>query len=50
MHDKMKIVQELHNLPIAIQTDSANEQHYEIPAKFYDLCLGPNKKYSCGLW
>ena len=47
---KSQIVQELHTLPIAIETDSANDQHYEVPAKFYDLCLGPCKKYSSGLW
>ena len=47
---KMKIVQELHTLPIAIETDKANDQHYEVPAKFYDLSLGPCKKYSSGLW
>ena len=47
---KMKIVQELHTLPIAIETDKANDQHYEVPAKFYDLSLGPHKKYSSGLW
>ena len=37
-------------MPIAIATDEANEQHYEVPAKFYDLCLGPRKKYSSGWW
>ena len=47
---KMKIVEELHTMPIAIETDKANDQHYEVPAKFYDLCLGPCKKYSSGLW
>ena len=47
---KRKIVQELHDMPIAIETDTANAQHYEVPAKFYDLCLGPCKKYSSGLW
>ena len=26
------------------------DQHYEVPAKFYDICLGPRKKYSSGLW
>ncbi|EED88000.1 predicted protein [Thalassiosira pseudonana CCMP1335] len=46
----MAIVQELKSMPIAIETDLANEQHYEVPARFYDLCLGPNKKYSSGLW
>jgi hypothetical protein len=50
MQAKAAIVQELHTMPIAIETDAANEQHYEVPAKFYDLCLGPAKKYSSGLW
>jgi cyclopropane-fatty-acyl-phospholipid synthase len=47
---KMAIVEELTNMPIAIETDLANAQHYEVPAAFYDLCLGPVKKYSSGLW
>ena len=47
---KMSIVKELHSMPIAIDTDLANKQHYEVPAKFYDMCLGPKKKYSSGLW
>jgi cyclopropane-fatty-acyl-phospholipid synthase len=47
---KMGIVQELKTMPIAINTDEANEQHYEVPAAFYDLTLGPRKKYSSGLW
>ncbi|KAG7366484.1 cyclopropane-fatty-acyl-phospholipid synthase [Nitzschia inconspicua] len=50
MKDKMKIIDKLKNSPIAIKTDEANDQHYEVPAKFYDLCLGPRKKYSSGLW
>lgn len=47
---KMAIVNELKTMPIAIDTDTANDQHYEVPARFYTLCLGPNKKYSSGLW
>jgi methylase of polypeptide subunit release factors len=47
---KMAIVEQLSNMPIALATDEANQQHYEVPAKFYDLCLGPRKKYSSGLW
>jgi cyclopropane-fatty-acyl-phospholipid synthase len=50
IQDKMKIVEKLKTMPIAIKTDEANDQHYEVPAKFYDLCLGPRKKYSSGLW
>jgi cyclopropane-fatty-acyl-phospholipid synthase len=28
----------------------ANEQHYEVPARFFDLALGPHLKYSCAWW
>ena len=34
-------------LPIAIHTAEANTQHYEIPARFFELILGPQRKYSC---
>lgn len=36
--------------PIAIETDAANEQHYEMPAAFFQKCLGKHLKYSSGLW
>jgi cyclopropane-fatty-acyl-phospholipid synthase len=32
--------------PVAIETRAANEQHYELPTRFFELCLGPNLKYS----
>lgn len=35
---------------IAIETDQANEQHYELPHEFFTLCLGDNFKYSQGFW
>jgi cyclopropane-fatty-acyl-phospholipid synthase len=47
---KMKIVQQLKTMPVAINTDEANDQHYEVPSEFYTMCLGPRKKYSSGLW
>lgn len=50
LENKLAIVRELREMPIAIETDLANQQHYEVPAEFYDMCLGPCKKYSCGLW
>lgn len=50
MTKKQAIIGELKASPIAIKTDEANEQHYEVPAAFYDLCLGPRKKYSSGFW
>ncbi|HCN76061.1 MAG TPA: SAM-dependent methyltransferase [Verrucomicrobiales bacterium] len=36
--------------PVAVETDAANEQHYEVPTRFYQLCLGPHLKYSSGYW
>jgi hypothetical protein len=50
LRQKMDIVQQLSTMPIAIETQAANDQHYEVPAKFYDLVLGPRKKYSSGYW
>lgn len=32
--------------PIAINTDEANDQHYELPAVFFQWVLGPHLKYS----
>jgi cyclopropane-fatty-acyl-phospholipid synthase len=28
----------------------ANEQHYEVPAEFFAIVLGPHRKYSCAWW
>lgn len=41
-----KFLRELKLSPLAIATDKANEQHYEVDARFYDFALGNNKKYS----
>ncbi len=35
------------DFPIALHTDAANAQHYEVPAAFFDQVLGPRRKYSC---
>ena len=36
--------------PIALLPEKANEQHYEVPAAFFELCLGRHRKYSCCYW
>ncbi len=36
--------------PIAVHTDAANAQHYELPAAFFSLVLGPRRKYSSCLY
>ncbi len=45
-----KLIEELKNSPIAIETKAANEQHYEVPTQFYQYCLGKHLKYSSGFW
>jgi cyclopropane-fatty-acyl-phospholipid synthase len=44
------LIQELRSSPIAIETAAANEQHYEVPTRFFQLCLGRRLKYSSGYW
>ena len=36
--------------PIAINTAESKEQHYEVPTRFYQQCLGPRLKYSSGYY
>jgi cyclopropane-fatty-acyl-phospholipid synthase len=36
--------------PVAAVPDLANQQHYEVPAAFFELMLGPARKYSCCYW
>ncbi len=33
--------------PIAVDTDAANQQHYEVAPEFFARVLGPRRKYSC---
>lgn len=40
----------LRSSPIAVDTDAANEQHYEVPADFYRFVLGRHLKYSACWW
>ncbi len=40
-------IAELRGSPLAIHTDAANRQHYELPPAFFRLCLGRRLKYSC---
>ena len=36
--------------PVAVATEAANRQHYEVPTEFFRLVLGPRLKYSSALW
>jgi len=46
----LRHVHDLKAMPVAIATDEANEQHYEVPTLFYQLVLGKHLKYSSGFW
>lgn len=48
--EKLAYVKDLKTRVIAQSTQEANEQHYEVPADFYQTCLGEWRKYSCGYW
>ena len=41
-----ELLQQLRHSPVAIETAAANAQHYELPPRFFELCLGARLKYS----
>jgi len=45
-----KLLGELRSGPIALHTDQANVQHYELPAAFFQRVLGKHLKYSACYW
>jgi cyclopropane-fatty-acyl-phospholipid synthase len=47
---KNRFLEEMRKSPIAIHTDKANEQHYELPPEFFELVLGRHRKYSGCYW
>jgi cyclopropane-fatty-acyl-phospholipid synthase len=42
----MRLVEQLRHSPVAIETQAANEQHYELPSEFFSSVLGRHLKYS----
>ena len=43
-------IEVLKKSPIALVPEKANEQHYEVPPRLFELVLGKRLKYSSGLW
>ena len=43
-------VRSMNKSPIALATELANEQHYEVPAEFFTHVMGDHLKYSCCYW
>src|SRR5580700_294328 len=48
--DERTFVREMDRRPIAVAVEAANQQHYELPAEFFALILGPRRKYSSCLY
>jgi cyclopropane-fatty-acyl-phospholipid synthase len=48
--DASEYLQALKASPLAVHTEDANRQHYEVPAEFFALVLGKNRKYSSAFW
>lgn len=46
----MQYVKALRAKPMAIDTATANSQHYEVGTGVLKACLGPRMKYSCCLY
>ena len=47
---KMQYVKALRTRPMAVETATANTQHYEVGTGVLKACLGPRMKYSCCLY
>lgn len=47
---KADFVDALRSRPIAVETATANKQHYEVGTGVLAACLGPRMKYSCCLY
>ncbi|NTJ43081.1 class I SAM-dependent methyltransferase [Agrobacterium larrymoorei] len=45
--EELAFARDMATYPVATHTDEANRQHYEVPAEFFSLVLGPQRKYSC---
>ena len=46
----MKLIERMNDFPVAELPELANEQHYELPAEFFNTVLGAHNKYivRCG--
>jgi cyclopropane-fatty-acyl-phospholipid synthase len=48
--DLAQLLDALRHSPIALHTEQANEQHYELPPAFFRNIMGEHMKYSAGYW
>jgi cyclopropane-fatty-acyl-phospholipid synthase len=50
MAARERLLEAMRAAPVALSTQEANEQHYEVPAEYFRQCLGAHLKYSCCQW
>ncbi|QFY61142.1 class I SAM-dependent methyltransferase [Rhizobium grahamii] len=48
--EEQAFAETMSRFPVATHTEEANRQHYEVPAEFFALALGPQRKYSSCLY
>lgn len=39
--DRLRLIESLRHSALAVRTQDANEQHDEVPTRFFELMLGP---------
>jgi len=44
---KRAFIEQMDNSPVALHTQEANDQHYELPPEFFQYVMGDHLKYSC---
>ena len=44
---KRAFIDQMDNSPVALNTQEANDQHYELPPEFFQCVMGDHLKYSC---
>ena len=47
---KARFTAAMRQSPLAVATDDANSQHYEVPTALFQRMLGPRLKYSAALY
>lgn len=45
-----EFVRDIRDGPLVLDSEHANDQHYEVAAEFFEQVLGPRMKYSCCLY
>jgi len=48
--DQKALAHRLWSGPVTVAVEAANVQHYEVPARVFELMLGARLKYSCAWW